>query len=396
MIKKYVDWLVDHPVRVILIALAITLFFAFQLHRLFMVLDPKRILPQDHPYVQLNNRIEQAFGGSRVVVIGVTVKNGTIFNPDTLGKIKRITENVKRISGILEENVVSIADRKIKLISASPVGMDIRPMMETVPSTPEGLESLRKDVFSNDLYVRSLVSEDGKSAAIITDFRSGVLSPSKTSGSSGSGQGGSGGNPWWNPDQGRTSGNKGSNPGTAAPSAGQTGSGGNPWWNGDKGGKGPQGAGTPGGTTYDTLTGLLKSLVYGNSPWPMTGDNPFWTSDSTIYKKLHAVIDPEMDANTEIDLGGLPIALSFLEKDTNVMNEFVFPVAFLVIMGVLYLSFRSFQGMLIPIMTAMMSVIWALGLLGLLGIPLDPFTKTLTPLLIVAIAAGHSIQILKR
>ncbi len=78
------------------------------------------------------------------------------------------------------------------------------------------------------------------------------------------------------------------------------------------------------------------------------------------------------------------------------MNEVVFPIAFVVIMLILFLSFKSIQGMLIPILTALLSVTWALGMVGLLGIPLDPFTKTLTPLLIVAIAAGHSIQILKR
>ncbi|MBI1824579.1 MAG: MMPL family transporter, partial [Nitrospirae bacterium] len=381
MIKKYVDGLVNHPLRVILVVLAVTLFFAFQLQHLFMILDPKRILPQDHPFVQLNNKIEQTFGGSRVVVIGVVVKNGDVFNPATLAKIKRITEEVKGVSGILEENVVSISDRKIKYINASPGGMDIRPMMAEVPTTKEGLDDLKKSLYSNDLYLKSLISEDGKAAAIITDFRSGVFSPSNAA--SGSGGKGSGSNPWWNPDTGKSS------------SAGTTAGGANPWWNPDKAKKEGKTSPAKTSTTYDTLAGLVKGLIFGGS-WSASGDNPYWTSDSTIYKKLHAIIDKEKDGNTEIYLGGLPIALSFLEADTNVMNQVVFPIAFVVIMGVLFLSFRSFQGMLIPILTALLSVIWALGLVGLLGIPLDPFTKTLTPLLIVAIAAGHSIQILKR
>jgi uncharacterized protein len=388
MIKKYVNGLVNHPVRVILVIAIITLFFAFQFQNLFMILDPKRILPQDHPFVQLNNKIEQTFGGSRVVVIGVVVKNGDIFNPSTLAKIKRITDRVKGVSGILEENVVSISDRKIKYINASPGGMDIRPMMSEVPTTKEGLDDLKKSLYSNDLYVKSLVSEDGKAAAIITDFRSGVFSPSNNS--SGSAGQSPGGNPWWNPNKGQT---------TSAGSStvgGSAAGGSNPWWNPDKGKKDAKSNMPKGGTTYDTLVGLVKGLIFGSSSWSASGENPYWTSDSLIYKKLHAIIDKEKDDNTEIYLGGLPIALSFLEADTNVMNQVVFPVAFVVIMGVLYLSFKSLQGMVIPILTALLSVIWALGLVGLLGIPLDPFTKTLTPLLIVAIAAGHSIQILKR
>jgi predicted RND superfamily exporter protein len=45
--------------------------------------------------------------------------------------------------------------------------------------------------------------------------------------------------------------------------------------------------------------------------------------------------------------------------------------------------------------TALMSVVWGLGLMGLLNVPMDTFNVT-TPILIMAIAAGHSVQILKR
>src|SRR5205823_9144805 len=40
-------------------------------------------------------------------------------------------------------------------------------------------------------------------------------------------------------------------------------------------------------------------------------------------------------------------------------------------------------------------VLWAVGLMGLLGVPLDPFNTT-TPILILAVAAGHAVQVLKR
>jgi predicted RND superfamily exporter protein len=40
-------------------------------------------------------------------------------------------------------------------------------------------------------------------------------------------------------------------------------------------------------------------------------------------------------------------------------------------------------------------VIWSLGLMGLMGVHLDPLNTT-TPILVLAVAAGHAIQILKR
>jgi len=50
-----------------------------------MVVDPKTILPQDHPYVKLNDRIEKTFGGSRVVVIGQTLA-GVLSRADALSQ----------------------------------------------------------------------------------------------------------------------------------------------------------------------------------------------------------------------------------------------------------------------------------------------------------------------
>ena len=46
-------------------------------------------------------------------------------------------------------------------------------------------------------------------------------------------------------------------------------------------------------------------------------------------------------------------------------------------------------------LTGILSVIWSLGLMGLLGVHLDPLNTT-TPILVLAVAAGHAIQILKR
>src|SRR5204862_7638647 len=60
-----------------------------------------------------------------------------------------------------------------------------------------------------------------------------------------------------------------------------------------------------------------------------------------------------------------------------------------------YRAFRTLQGMFVPLVTALMGVIWALGLMGLIRAPMDPW-NIMTPILLLAIGAGHSVQILKR
>jgi predicted RND superfamily exporter protein len=74
---------------------------------------------------------------------------------------------------------------------------------------------------------------------------------------------------------------------------------------------------------------------------------------------------------------------------------YYFPVALLVIGLIHYEAFRTFQALFLPLLTALLSVVWAVGLMGLLGVPLDPFNTT-TPILILAVAAGHAVQVLKR
>jgi hydrophobe/amphiphile efflux-3 (HAE3) family protein len=113
-----------------------------------------------------------------------------------------------------------------------------------------------------------------------------------------------------------------------------------------------------------------------------------------IKERVESVVNAERDTTVRIYLSGLSMNLAWLEIYSERM-AYLFFAALAIIMAVLYLSFRSMQGMVIPMLTALMSVIWGLGMMGLLSIPMDTFNAT-TPILIMAVAAGHSVQILKR
>ncbi|MBI3547102.1 MAG: MMPL family transporter [Gammaproteobacteria bacterium] len=120
-------------------------------------------------------------------------------------------------------------------------------------------------------------------------------------------------------------------------------------------------------------------------------DDPRYTP---LYENIRKIVDPERDAQVDIYMGGGPPALAWFEFHMAKMPLF-FGVALLIIMAIQYWSFRSLQGMLLPIFTALLSVIWGLGLMGLLDVHMDGMNTT-TPILIMAVAAGHAIQILKR
>ena len=396
MLRKHIERIVRFPVTTILLAVLGTVFFAFQISGLHMVLDPKALLPQDHPYVKLNNEIEKQFGGSRIVLIGLASKDGDIFNPSDIEKIRKINEEVKTLPGILENNVVSIADRKVKVVKAEGDSLEINGLLEGIEYTPEGMKKLKDRVYSNPAFINSLISEDGTVAAIILDFRGGEsdwlkkqakaadienthphLSPLPE------------GEEISLPFNGRDRvgmGFSSEKDDTVALSIVPSAFAQEDWQKWQKGGGAAEeksGASTQGGEG-----GWQASQ--GEADWEQ-----FYVSDSKIHSKVLDIVNKYKDANTEIYVGGLPIALSFLEADSWRMSRYIYPVAVIIIMFILYLAFRSIQGMILPIICALLSVVWAVGLMGVFKIPLDPWNM-MTPILILAVAAGHSVQILKR
>lgn len=116
------------------------------------------------------------------------------------------------------------------------------------------------------------------------------------------------------------------------------------------------------------------------------------------YRHLHAaVIDAVQaadDGTFDYHLSGTAVFMSQLSAYSSRIAYF-FPLALIVIGIVHYDAFRTLQALFLPLLTALLSVMWALGLMGLLGVSLDPFNTT-TPILILAVAAGHAVQVLKR
>ena len=124
-------------------------------------------------------------------------------------------------------------------------------------------------------------------------------------------------------------------------------------------------------------------------------DPPRLVSDSpALWERLERILGAERDANTEVLSAGAPSILFWLQQYT--LRVAVLFVLALAMIGYLhYRAFRTLQGMIVPLVTAIMGVVWALGLMGLIQAPMDPW-NIMTPILLLAIGAGHSVQILKR
>ncbi len=113
-----------------------------------------------------------------------------------------------------------------------------------------------------------------------------------------------------------------------------------------------------------------------------------------IEHDVREAIAPFADDSVELMVTGQPIFLSALERFSDRM-AFLLPIALLVIGLLHFEAFRTVQGLLLPLVTGLVAIVWSLGLMTLFGLQLDPFSN-ITPILIIAVAAGHAVQILKR
>ena len=112
------------------------------------------LFPHGHPYLKLMNKYAEIFGGfGSGVIIGVNVKEGDIFNPDTLTKLKDMTLEIELWDEVYRLQTFSIASNSAKVVRLLPGG-EIRSealMFPEVPNEGKEMESLKKDVFTTPL-----------------------------------------------------------------------------------------------------------------------------------------------------------------------------------------------------------------------------------------------------
>jgi len=113
-----------------------------------------------------------------------------------------------------------------------------------------------------------------------------------------------------------------------------------------------------------------------------------------MMEATNRIVDKERADSVDFAVGGMPSFLSHIEIYSERMG-FLLPIAILLVGLILFEAFRTFQGMFLPLVTAILAVAWGVGAMGAAGIPMDAFNAT-TPILILAVSSGHAVQLLKR
>ncbi len=289
--ERYIRFIVAQRRWVIAGTVLVTVAAIAQFRHLHLEIRRRANLPDHHPYVQVQNKITDIFGGEGVVIIGAAATRGTIYTPEFLGKVFRVCDRLARTEGVIPTNLFCMGAPVVKTIQSTGDDMEVRPLMERAPGNQAEVDEVRRRIEADPLLRENLVSKDGTATVLVVEFD-------------------------------------------------------------------------------DKL------------------------NEQQIFAKVQEIVAPERDDTVRFALAGAPVLRAWLAKYTRLIGVLL-PAAVVVIGLVHFEAFRTLQGMILPLVTAILSVVWALGIMGLSGQPMDTWSA-MTPVVILAVAAGHAVQILKR
>ena len=70
--------------------------------------------------------VEEVFDSKHVVVIGITPKQGDIYQPVVLEKVQRITAAFLQVPGVVKENLLSLSAKRAKNIAGTTDGLEVK------------------------------------------------------------------------------------------------------------------------------------------------------------------------------------------------------------------------------------------------------------------------------
>lgn len=96
-----------------------------------------------------------------------------------------------------------------------------------------------------------------------------------------------------------------------------------------------------------------------------------------------------------IYVGGMPRLNQFISESMKRDLMVLFPLMALVILIVLYLSFNSVRGVVLPLATVVLSAMWEVGTMALFGAPFTPFSF-IAPIVLLAVGTAYGIHVLNK
>jgi predicted RND superfamily exporter protein len=156
--------LLRHPWLIVAVMVVVTLFFALQLPRAELDNNNIRFVPASDPARITSSYIDETFGSSIFILVGLERKYGTVFDSSFLNEIRDYVDRIERISMVGKVYSIINAD----YISREGESLLVSPLVpRDFTGTGEEIAELRKRLLSWDLYEDALISDDFTATQIL-------------------------------------------------------------------------------------------------------------------------------------------------------------------------------------------------------------------------------------
>ncbi len=175
--RGWLVWCVEHPKVVIASVVMMVVFSAMQLPKIKVDTDPENMLPKNELVRRIHHSVKKTFGVYDYIVLGIVNEDDKsgVFNVDTLNKIYAITKQILSIEGVIPREVMSLATKDD--IRAGSLGEVIfEYLMPSPVDNQQDALRIQRQAMDNPLFYGTIVSEDGRAAAIYIPIKSKNLS----------------------------------------------------------------------------------------------------------------------------------------------------------------------------------------------------------------------------
>ncbi|MDR1894762.1 MAG: MMPL family transporter [Spirochaetales bacterium] len=285
------DRFFKRPWLIVAVIGLITLFFSLQLLRVEIDNNNINFLPADDPAVILSERIDDLFGGSLSLIVGLERPYGTVFDPGFLADLKGFVEALEEIPLVSQINSFISMD----YITGRDGGIVITGLMEKDwGGTAAEVAELKRRLASWPLMQTMLVSED--------------------------------------------------------------------------------------------LTSTMITITF---PLPQSA-----AVDTVVAEAVAEIREAArcFDDQTRVYWTGYPLMISEVTAALVDDLTLLVPLVILVVLGVLFFSFRRLSGIVLPLLTVIVAVIWTVGLMPLFQVKMTVIS-TLVPVILVAVGSAYGIHV---
>ena len=276
-------WLIKYRLIIIIVSVGISLLSLLLFPRLKINPDLDSYLPEHSENIINTRKLDSIFGSGEMIM--VLLKGEDVVNGSTLERFKALTEDLGQLEGI---------DRCISPFDAQEIStldgfIQMDPVLDELPSSPEAFEELRSKIRDNRMASRFFAVDDFSVVSMI----------------------------------------------------------------------------------------LLTDSQY---------------SDDLLIKGIREVIKNHPGPE-EVLLGGMPYIRYSITQSIDHDLAILLPVAILLMVAMLYISFKEWKGIIMPFVIVIMSMMLSFGVMALLGWQISLIT-VLLPIMLIAIANDYGIHMI--